>query len=361
MKPLVSVLITTRNRPELLKRALDSALRQTYPDIEVIVVDDASTEETARFLRKQTDKRVRYLRNERQSGANVSRNRGIAAAKGEFIAGLDDDDVFLPRRIELLLTHYDDDYAFITSNNYLDDGKGRKRSNIPAVVTLEQMLANNVLMNQGLIKKQRLIQAGLYDETLLACQDYDMWMRLLLRYQRVKVLPEATQIIHAESGRQRISSVSAKKKKGYFQFFQKYKHLMSPYHRQQHLFRIYGMRKSATQANGLALYLLQKKLRNFQGDALSVYGTGELFHALYPTIRDFGITVNFLVDSNASSRPKEIFGKVPILPEEAIARRERSFLIASAKFYPQMEKTLYNLLPRNGQLRLISLSSAAAS
>ncbi len=107
-EPLVTIYIPTYNRVELLKRAIDSVLTQTYKNIEIIIVDDCSPDTTIQFLEKLTkkDSRVRYFQNEKNSGACVSRNKAILEAKGEFITGLDDDDYFLPNRVEDFVSYW---------------------------------------------------------------------------------------------------------------------------------------------------------------------------------------------------------------------------------------------------------------
>ncbi|HBM8534493.1 TPA: glycosyltransferase family 2 protein, partial [Escherichia coli] len=102
MKELVTVYIPTFNRVELLKRAVNSVLRQTYKNIEVIIVDDASTDGTHNYLEliSRKDNRVKYFIKQERSGACISRNIAIQNATGKYITGLDDDDYFLDTRIE---------------------------------------------------------------------------------------------------------------------------------------------------------------------------------------------------------------------------------------------------------------------
>ena len=101
-KKLVSAIITTHNRRDLLKRAIDSVLVQTYTNIELIVVDDASDDGTSEVC---NDKRIKYIYipKSESHGGNYARNLGIKTSKGEYCAFLDDDDVWLPRKIELQL------------------------------------------------------------------------------------------------------------------------------------------------------------------------------------------------------------------------------------------------------------------
>ena len=99
---LVTVYITTFNRVNLLKRSLDSVFKQTYKNIEIIIVDDCSTDGTQEFIKEisQQDKRIKFFLKEKNGGACESRNIAIQNARGEYITGLDDDDYFLSNRIE---------------------------------------------------------------------------------------------------------------------------------------------------------------------------------------------------------------------------------------------------------------------
>ena len=226
---LVSVIITTCNRCELLPRAIDSVINQTYKNIEIIIVDDGSTDKTPEVIKNYQKEfsNIIYIRNVSSSGANVSRNKGIKIAKGKFIAGLDDDDEFMPNRIELLVENYDEKFAFITSNDeYIRESEfiiSKKKE----VINLEDTLQNNTIGNQALIEKKRLFEVGIYDEKLTACQDYDMWMRLILEYGSVKVIRDVTQKIYVDNIIQRISNNNRNKLRGYFNFYKKYEQYMT--------------------------------------------------------------------------------------------------------------------------------------
>jgi glycosyltransferase involved in cell wall biosynthesis len=100
MEPLVSCIIPTYNRAHIVGRAIQSVLNQTYKNIEVIVVDDGSQDNTQEVVLSIKDERVRYIRLHRNFGAAFARNIGIANARGEFVAFLDSDDYFLPEKIE---------------------------------------------------------------------------------------------------------------------------------------------------------------------------------------------------------------------------------------------------------------------
>ena len=102
---LVSIYLPTRNREALLRRAINSVLTQTYTTLELIVVDDGSTDGTHTYLDtvRTGDSRIQVIRNEVSLGAPLSRNLAIRAARGEFITGLDDDDYFHPQRLATLV------------------------------------------------------------------------------------------------------------------------------------------------------------------------------------------------------------------------------------------------------------------
>jgi glycosyltransferase involved in cell wall biosynthesis len=104
--PLFSVVIPTHNRADRILRALSSVVAQKFDDYEIIVVDDGSTDGTAAVLATLRSSRLRVLRNEKNAGVSASRNRGVAAASGEFIAFLDDDDEFRPETLGALHARY---------------------------------------------------------------------------------------------------------------------------------------------------------------------------------------------------------------------------------------------------------------
>lgn len=105
--PEVSVIIPTYNRVRVLGRALDSVCRQTLPDIEVLVVDDASTDDTESFVRSYADTRVRYVKCDRNGGPAAARNVGMSQAQARYIAFLDSDDEWTPEKLALQVTRMD--------------------------------------------------------------------------------------------------------------------------------------------------------------------------------------------------------------------------------------------------------------
>ena len=118
IQPIVSVYLPTRNRARLLEQAIRSVLNQRFEKFELIVVNDASSDETQTVceLFSKSDARIRILRNNSPLGAAASRNLAIAVARGRYITGLDDDDLMSDRRLESMLLAFDESFAFVSTS-----------------------------------------------------------------------------------------------------------------------------------------------------------------------------------------------------------------------------------------------------
>ncbi len=237
-KPLVSAIITTKNRADLLPRAIESVLKQTYQNLEIIVVDDGSSDQTPAVIAEyQKENVIILIRNEKSVGACRARNQGIERAQGEFVAGLDDDDQWHPERISILLQSYDDSFACITSNDR------RITSNRSVIwrkkkqITLDDLLYSNSVGNQVLAKKQRILDVGGFDESLRAAQDYDLWIRLCEKFGPIKVVQKPLQNIYNETSADRISNPKSQLH-GYLSVYKKHKSKMSRDQRRYHLYNI---------------------------------------------------------------------------------------------------------------------------
>lgn len=195
--PLVTVYMPTHNRVELLKRAIESVLNQDYRNIELIVVDDRSTDSTPEYLETviKTDSRVRYFINEKNSGACVSRNKAISAAKGEFVTGLDDDDYFLPNHISSFLYGWDNK-KLNTVALYADVFKKTTSGIKPTYNKInkciaKQLIHSNLIGNQIFARTESLLSCGGFDPNFPALQDLECWYNLL---KKTGGIAEATNI-----------------------------------------------------------------------------------------------------------------------------------------------------------------------
>jgi len=228
-RPLVSVYLPTHSRAALLERALGSALDQTHGELEVLVVDDGSTDETPRVLEQavKRDPRVRPIRREKPGGPAAARNEAIRCAQGDYVTGLDDDDRMLPTHVASLLAAYRDEYSIVCSGCWLESGRWlRPEPPGPEVISLEDLLHSNRVGNQVLTRRSRMIEAGLFDESLAAWEDYEFWTRLVMRYGPARRLPDCTMVRRVDPGAMRITT-SSRAPLGARQYFERYQQLMN--------------------------------------------------------------------------------------------------------------------------------------
>lgn len=186
----VSVVIPTYDRAELVVRALHSVLAQTRPPDEVIVVDDGSTDDTVERIRAQFPT-VRLLAQPNR-GVSAARNTGIRAATGEWIALLDSDDEWLPFKLErqlravaneTLLCHGDE--IWIRRGRRVNPMKKHRKY---GGHIFEKCLPLCVISPSSVLLPRQLLDAvGLFDESLPACEDYDLWLRVTARFPVVYV------------------------------------------------------------------------------------------------------------------------------------------------------------------------------
>ena len=184
--PLVSVIIPTYNRAALVCRAIDSVLAQTFTDYEIIVVDDAGSDNTEEVLSARYKEKIVYIKKQNNEGLSAARNTGIKAAQGTYIAFLDDDDEWLPEKlrlqIQVLQQYTDSGLVYCGYTQVAGDGaiirqiRPEKKGFI-----LPDLLEDNYIAGSAsavLIKKDVLDKVGYFDETLTACEDWDLWIRI---------------------------------------------------------------------------------------------------------------------------------------------------------------------------------------
>jgi glycosyltransferase involved in cell wall biosynthesis len=178
----VSVIIPTHNRSAYLRRAVASVLRQSYENIEVIIVDDASTDDTPEVVTSVGDERVTYLRNQRNVGANASRNRGLCTAVGEYIAFLDDDDYYIdPEKIvdQVMLLKHNKNVGFVGCGYYDVSIQAERIPNIKGQISRDLLLSfSNIETSTILMRREVAEQAGYLDEKLPSEQNRDFFYRI---------------------------------------------------------------------------------------------------------------------------------------------------------------------------------------
>ncbi|GAA3884357.1 glycosyltransferase [Gibbsiella dentisursi] len=206
---IVSVYISTCNRYEKLKRAVNSVLQQSYPHFEVLICDDASTDETQAYATNLSivDKRVKYFRNEENKGACAARNLGVFAASGYFITGLDDDDEFTVDRLQYFIDNWDERYSFLCANftNIFSDGGTPYYNNRDSITfNFESMLFDNVASNQVFTLTSRLQAIEGFDVNVRRLQDWDTWLRLSYAFGNFIRLPRSTYKMHHDHSKDAI-------------------------------------------------------------------------------------------------------------------------------------------------------------
>jgi glycosyltransferase involved in cell wall biosynthesis len=183
--PDVSVVVPTHNRRRLLRLALFSALRQRGVDIEVIVVDDASTDDSAEMVSGLADRRVRLLRQSACRGVSTARNRGIAEASGDWVAFLDDDDLWAPEKLVRQLevaTQAGRTWVYAGDVNVDDDLTVLSAFRPPTPEQVMEALPRHNPVPTGasnvMVRADALAEAGPFDPGLRRTEDWDMWIRL---------------------------------------------------------------------------------------------------------------------------------------------------------------------------------------
>ena len=180
----ISVVIPTLNRINTLQRALDSVINQTYKPAEIIVVDNGSSDGTLRFLREQYPKIT--ILTENKIGVSSARNKGIKKSINQWIALLDSDDAWHPRKLEIQTSMLDSalkeynlihtDEVWFRNNKHINQMKKHKKQ---GGYIFERCLSLCCISPSSvLFKKKILDKVGLFDESLPVCEDYDMWLKI---------------------------------------------------------------------------------------------------------------------------------------------------------------------------------------
>jgi glycosyltransferase involved in cell wall biosynthesis len=190
MNPLISIVIPTFNRVHYLKQAIMSIQKQTYGNIQILVIDDNSEDETRQMVFGLNDKRIAYLNNGSVKNVSTLRNIGIHHSNGDLIGFCDDDDLWEPWKLEKNLKVLQK-YDLVCSNAIEINNTGEiERSHYfdttySFQISLEQLLYNNfVITSSVLIKKDAINNLGRFnDKKKSSAEDYDLWLRAAEKYQ----------------------------------------------------------------------------------------------------------------------------------------------------------------------------------
>lgn len=185
---LISVIIPTHNRRELLLRAIDSVLKQTHEELEVIVIDDASTDGTQTAVLDLHEERVQFVRLNERKGACAARNKGVSMARGEYIAFQDSDDVFHADKLEKQLAYLQSTGADVVAcamNRIGWDGEGEVFPPEPSdrLLDYHELLLENLCSTQCILGRAEVFRDVRFDEELPRLQDWDLMLRVTRKYR----------------------------------------------------------------------------------------------------------------------------------------------------------------------------------
>ncbi len=185
----VSIILLTFNRKNLVKKAIDGILAQTYKDFELIIVDNCSKDGTEKLISSYKDKRIRYFRNDNKGIIATNMNHGSKRAKGQYIALCDDDDIWLPTKLEKQLAIMANENVALVCTNWIQffnsskkeiTGVLKKRKS-PYLTQKNILMRNIISQSTALFKKNLLDNLGYFDESLdyLSAEEFEFWLRLL--------------------------------------------------------------------------------------------------------------------------------------------------------------------------------------
>jgi glycosyltransferase involved in cell wall biosynthesis len=210
VNPLVSAVIPTHNRGPVVERAVTSALAQTYRPLEVVVVDDGSTDDTVRRLAKIRSQELRVISNRRNVGPAQARNDGLVRTSGSYVAFLDSDDVWEPWKIEAQVG------SFRTGPPELGAVYSGRRINLPDGSRMDVrpkhrgdiygalLRRNPVVLPTVMIRRAVLDDVGLFDPAMPACEDWELMLRIARRYTFDYV--EGPAVVYDATGHDRMSA-----------------------------------------------------------------------------------------------------------------------------------------------------------
>ena len=184
----ISVVIPTYNRVELLKRSIDSVINQTIKPFEIIIVDDGSNDGTEAMVKKKYDS-LKLIK-QKNKGASAARNTGIKASSGEWICFLDSDDEWKNNKLEKQITFVanNSDYKFFHSNEiWIKNGKRinqkKKHKKYGGDIFKKCLDMCRISPSSVLINKNIFEEIGFFNENLVVCEDYELWLRICDQYK----------------------------------------------------------------------------------------------------------------------------------------------------------------------------------
>ncbi len=194
MQPIVSVIIPTYNRANFLEKSIQSVLAQTFEDFEIIIINNYSEDNTLEVISNFKDTRIRIITFRNDGIIAKSRNQGLMHSAGKYIAFLDDDDLWLSKKLELQVDYLNKhpEYSLVYSNGWIIDVTGKRKQLFFKLGTLKQGNIFRRLVNGNfipqltvLMRREVFENIGFFNEdpSLKAAEDYEYWLRVALQYK----------------------------------------------------------------------------------------------------------------------------------------------------------------------------------
>jgi len=201
--PFFSIIIPTYNRAGFIAKAIQSLLNQTFSDFELIIIDDASTDETADIVASFTDVRIKYIKNEQNLERCKSRNKGIAISQGLYIGFLDSDDYHLPQHLEILHQEIQErnkpEALFFTNAWNSNDGIKLYERDCPKLLIEDSVydyIARYTFNPQRMCIHRNILKQFQFDPEVYVCEDLDLAARIATKYPIIQIAKRTTVYVY---------------------------------------------------------------------------------------------------------------------------------------------------------------------
>ena len=217
--PLISVLLSVYNDDKNIKKSIDSILSQSYKNIELLVIDDCSTDNTYEIINEIKDSRVKIFRNKDNKGLTKSLNILIKESKGQILARQDSDDVSLPNRLEIQYSELQKSQldACTTRAHIKNSKRSIPRFSHLLPLSIVIKYKNPFIHGTLMIRKSVILNIGMYDENIKYAQDYKLFLELLKKNYKIRILRKKLYVLNMKNN---ISSLKKEEQRSFFKKIQ---------------------------------------------------------------------------------------------------------------------------------------------
>ena len=232
----VSVIIPMHNSSKYILECIDSVINQTYKELEIILVDDKSSDKTIRKIKNIKDKRIKIIKFNKNMGAAAARNKGIEAATGDYICFLDSDDYWILDKIEKQVNFIKDKVFIYSKYEYLRGDK-KHIANVPESLTYNQLLKNSAIFTSTVMLNMKVLdKEDIYMPNIKVGQDYGAWYKILKKIDKAYGMQEVLSVYRVGN-----KSLSSNKFKAMKRTWKLYKMEKLPFIKRLYCFICYGI------------------------------------------------------------------------------------------------------------------------